>query len=83
MVPHNLAGNAEADAGAFLFGGEERHEDLLLSVDRNWRAVVGNVDNYLIILTHPGGYVDMFRAVLKSVFDEVALVSTKNISIVL
>ena len=71
VVPHNLTGNAETNAGAFLFGGEERHEDLLLSGDRNWRAVVGNVDNYLIILTHPGGDVDMFRAGLKSVFDEV------------
>lgn len=71
VVPHNLAGNAEANAGAFILGGEERHEDLLLSGDRNWRAVIGNVDNNLIILAHPGGDVDMFRAGLKSVFDEV------------
>ena len=30
VIPHDLAGQRESDAGAFLFRGEERDEDLLL-----------------------------------------------------
>ena len=30
VIPHDLAGQREPDAGAFLLRGEERDEDLLL-----------------------------------------------------
>ena len=38
VVAHNLAGNAEADAGALLLGGIERDENLFLGRCRNRRT---------------------------------------------
>ena len=35
VVAHDLAGQRQADAGAFFLGGEERHEDLLLALHRD------------------------------------------------
>ena len=41
---HDLAGEGEAYAGAFLFGGVERDEDFLAAFAADRSAVVGDVD---------------------------------------
>ena len=44
MPVHYLAGDTEAYAAAIGFRGEERHENLLLHVGRNWSTVIRDTD---------------------------------------
>ena len=62
MVPHNLAGDGQTNAGAFLLSCIERDEDLLLSRNRNRFAIIGHLHNHVIILAHLGSDVDVLSA---------------------
>ena len=44
---------------------------MLLGRDRNGIAVVGHLDNYVIILAHPGSNVDVLRAGLQGILDKI------------
>lgn len=71
VLPHNLAGDGQTNAGAFLLRGVERDEDLLLCGNRNRFAIIGHLDNHIVILAHLGRYVDVLCPRLQDIFDEV------------
>ena len=71
VLPHDLPGQGEADAGAFFFGGVERDKNLLLGRDRNGLAIVGHLDHHIVLLAHPGSNVDVLRAGLQGILDQV------------
>ena len=54
MLVHDLAGEAEADASAVGLGGVERDEDLLLFGQWDGLAVVGDIDDGLVVPVEGG-----------------------------
>ena len=69
VFDHDLAGEAEADAGAVGFGGVERDKDLVDLAERDGLAVVGHTDDGLIFRIEVGGDADGVGACLYCILD--------------
>lgn len=54
MEAHDLAGEAQADAGAVLFGCVERNEDFVLAFLADRAAVVDHVDDDVFVVVDFG-----------------------------
>ena len=48
MKPHDLTRKTEPDAGAVLFGCEERNENLILTLLADRMAVIDNIDDDML-----------------------------------
>ena len=71
MQPHDLTGKAQADACAFLFGREERNEDLFLTLAADRKTVIGYTDYSLLRRSDLCGYPYALGFCLDSILDEI------------